>query len=293
MTLVCRIESRFPVAVVGLHGTLDYSAAIETAVTLQGCLAEQPVLLVLDAAHLEIANAPAVRPLTSLVRDARRWPGTQVAVSAASPAVRELFTGQAGEGAVDFYPSAGEAVAAGHRIPVSPWETVELPPTRDAPAASREVVARACQRWRLGRWSRLTQLLASELVTNAVVHARTQIWFTLRHVNGALQVVVRDGDPRLVEQPPVGPHRLPAGEPGRGLLLLSTLADDWGCAPTSDGKVTWANIALTGHPAAPGEQPRPPQAMPAPPEQAAGPGPSGAAAAVDPVADPAVDPAAE
>jgi anti-sigma regulatory factor (Ser/Thr protein kinase) len=279
MTMVCRIESRFPVAVAVLQGTLDYSAAIETAVTLQGCLAEQPVMLVLDTAHLEVASGSAGRPLASLVRNARRWPGTRVAVGAASPAVRELFAGQVDEDAIEFYPSTSEAVAAGRRIPVAPRETVELSPTRDAPAASREVVARACQRWRLGRWSRLTQLLASELVTNAVVHARTPISFTLRQVDGALQVVVRDGDPRLVRQPPAGPYRLPAGEPGRGLLLLSTLADDWGCAPTSDGKVTWANIALTGHPAAPGAQPEPPQ------QEAAAPSDGGTSAAVDPAAE--------
>lgn len=245
MTMVCRIESRFPVAVAGLYGTLDPAAAVETVVTLRGCLAEQPVQLVIDAAHLEFATAAAARPLTGLVHHARRWPGTRVAVSGASPAVRELLTGLVGEGAVDFYASTGEAVAAGSRMPVAPRETVELPANRDAPAAGRELVAGACRRWRLDRWSRLAQLLASELVTNAVVHAGTPLSVTLRHLDDALQVAVRDGDPRLVDQPPPGPHRLPAGEPGRGLLLLATLATDWGCAPTSDGKVTWANVALT------------------------------------------------
>lgn len=244
MTMVCRVESRFPVAVVALYGTLDYSAAIGAVVTLQGCLAEQPVLLVLDAAHLQVTGAAAARPLVGLAGGARRWPGARVAVSGATAAVREILAAPGAEAMIDFYASTGEAVAAGRRMPVAPREAVALPPTRDAPAASREVVDLACQRWELRRWSRLTQLLASELVTNAVVHARTPIWFTLRHLDGALQVAVRDGDPRLVEQPPVGPDRLPAGEPGRGLLLLSTLADDWGCAPTSDGKVTWANVAV-------------------------------------------------
>lgn len=254
MSVVCRVESRYPVAVVALSGVLDDSAAVEAAVTLQGCLAEQPVLLALDAGQLEVPDPTAARPLTRVLRQARRWPGTRVAVGAASRAVRELLAGELGEG-TDFYPSTGEAVAAGHRIPVAPRETAELPPTRDAPAASRELVARACRRWRLARWSRLTQLLASELVTNAVVHARTPIRLDLRRLEGALQVAVRDHDPRLVAQPPAGPDRLPAGEPGRGLLLLSTLADDWGCAPTSDGKVTWATVALAERDGAGGMEP--------------------------------------
>lgn len=249
MSLVCRVASMYPVAVVELAGVLDSAAAIDTAVTLQGCLAEQPVLLALDAGELEITDPAAARPLTRLLLGAGRWPGARVAVGAARPAVRELLTGQLGPDPVDFYPSLAEAVAAGRRIPVAPRETAELPPTRDAPAASRELVARACRRWRLGQWSRLTQLLTSELVTNAVVHAGTPIRLDLRRLAGALQVAVRDQDPRLVAQPPADPDRgpdgLPAGEPGRGLLLLSTLADDWGCAPTSDGKVTWATVALT------------------------------------------------
>lgn len=246
MTMVCRVESRFPVAFAALSGTLDPSAAIETVVTLHGCLAEQPVQLVLDLTHLEVPAPSALRPLAGLAAGARRWPGSRVAVAGAGPAVREQLAELAGAGTIDFYPAADQAVAEGHRLPVPPRETLELTPDRDAPASGREMVAEVCQRWRLGRWSRLTQLLASELVTNAVVHAGTPIWLTLRHLDGFLQVVVRDQDPRLVEQPPRGPDRLPAGEPGRGLLLLSTLAEDWGGAPTSDGKVTWANVALTG-----------------------------------------------
>jgi anti-sigma regulatory factor (Ser/Thr protein kinase) len=271
MTMVCRIESRFPVAVAALYGTMDYSGAIETAVTLRGCLAEQPVQLVLDVTHLEVPNGSVLRPLAGLVTGAARWPGTRVAVTGAGLAVRTGFAELAGDRAIDFYPSADHAVAAGQRLPVPPRETVELPPTRDAPAASRELVARACHRWRLDRWSRLTQLLASELVTNAVVHAGTPISFTLRHLEGALQVVVRDRDPRLVEQPPRGPDRLPTGDPGRGLLLLSTLADDWGSAPTSDGKVTWATVTLArnGAGAAPADHPpegeQPPQPRPGAP----------------------------
>lgn len=244
MTLVCRVEHRFPVAVAALYGTLDESAGVGAVVTLHECLAGQPVQLVLDVAHLAVPAVAGLRPLAGLVAGARRWPGVPVAVSGAGPGLRELFDRVAGAGAVEFYPDTEAGLAAGRRLRVPPREAVELPPTRDAPAACRELVARACHRWGLDRWSRLTQLLASELVTNAVVHAGTQISFTLRHLDGVLQVVVRDRDPRLVDQPPRGPDRLPTGEPGRGLLLLATLADDWGGAPTGDGKVTWANVAL-------------------------------------------------
>lgn len=245
--LVCRVEARFPVAVVTLYGTLDTTTVVEAMVTLRGCLAEQPVQLVLDAGHLRVSTAEAARPLTDLAGTARRWPGARIAVSAAPPDVREILAGLAPEGELDFYPDAGQAMAAGRRIPVPPGEAVPLAPDRNAPARGRAAVARICDQWRLRRWSWLAQLLASELVTNAVVHARTPAVLLLRHPEGVLRVAVRDGDPRLVARPVDGtPDRDAADDPGRGLLLLTTLADDWGCAPTGDGKVTWADVRVPG-----------------------------------------------
>jgi anti-sigma regulatory factor (Ser/Thr protein kinase) len=247
MTMVCRVDRRYPVAVAALSGSLDRSAATRAAVTLHGCLADQPVLQVLDVSELEAPATEALRPLAGLVDSAHRWPGIRVAVAGASAAVRDQLNGLVVTDALDFYTDVAAALAAGDRLPVPARETAELPPTRQAPALARELVAAVCQSWQLDRWSRLAQLLASELVTNAVVHAGTAISLTLRHADGELQVAVRDRDPRLVAQPPSGPVGLPAGEPGRGLLVLSTLADDWGSTPTSDGKVTWASVSLAPH----------------------------------------------
>jgi anti-sigma regulatory factor (Ser/Thr protein kinase) len=243
MTMGYRIHSRYPVVVAALDGRLDYSNAIEAAVTLQGCLAEQPVQLVLDLAGVTEVTGDAVRPLAGVVGGARRWPGAKTAVGAAAPETGELVRALAREG-VEVHPSTEAAVAAGQRLPVPPRVLQHLKPNREAPAAARELIAQTCREWGLDRWSRLTQLLASELVTNAVVHARTLMTVSLRRLGDTLEVAVRDGDPRLVARPQVGPEGLPVGAHGRGLLLLTTLADTWGCVPTSDGKVTWANVGL-------------------------------------------------
>lgn len=250
MTMVCRIERRYPVAVAALSGVPDPSAATRILVTLHECLAEQPVLLVLDVSGLAPDGTEGLRPLGVVVDAAFRWPGIRVAFAGASRKLRDQLAGLVTSGTADFYPDADAAAAAGRRLPVPARETAELSPDRGAPAAARELVAEVCRRWQLNRWSRLVQLLASELVTNAVVHAGTSISFTLRHLRGTLQVVVRDRDPRLVaEPPPSDPGGVPDGHSGRGLLLLSSLADDWGSAPTGDGKVTWANVSLNHVPA--------------------------------------------
>ena len=67
-------------------------------------------------------------------------------------------------------------------------------------------------------------LLLSEVVTNAVLHARTPLALEIERVAGAVRVTVSDGSPR---QPPRRRHGLHAGT-GRGLGLLATLATDWG-----------------------------------------------------------------
>jgi anti-anti-sigma regulatory factor/anti-sigma regulatory factor (Ser/Thr protein kinase) len=246
VTFECRIQRRYPVAVATLHGTLDRSTATDALAALQECVAdEQPVGLVIDLTHLAAAARSGLASLATLARSTHRWPGTEVAVSGARPEVGRMVSDLARPGALAFFPRADDALAAEYRRPLPPRVRVELRPTAQAPEQGRELVAQACRQWRLPRLRRLAQLLASELVTNAVVHAGTTLSLTVRQVGTTLQVAVRDGDPRLVHRPPPAPGSppLPLADTSRGLLLLETLADDWGCVPTSDGKVVWASMA--------------------------------------------------
>ncbi|WP_328561109.1 ATP-binding protein [Streptomyces coelicoflavus] len=98
-------------------------------------------------------------------------------------------------------------------------------------------------------------LLASELVTNAVLHCRTsyaQVGVTLTLDGPELVLEVSDPDrdrlPRLHDS---GPDE----EGGRGLALVSALSDDWGCRQDPYTKCVWARFTLAGRrdvaPAAP------------------------------------------
>lgn len=244
MSFECQVRRRYPVTVAVLSGTLDRSAAAEGARTLQGCLAdEQPVEMVLDVAALAVTGPSAVAPLADLARSARRWPGTVLAVSGASPEVRRGFADVSQPEPVEFFPSAREAFADGLRRPLPARVSCDLQPTVYAPATCRELIAGVCREWRITGLQRRAQLVASELVTNAVEHAGTPMSVSVRYTGAALQVAVRDGERRTVLRPPPEPAGLPLADLGRGLLLLETLADDWGCVPTSDGKVVWACVA--------------------------------------------------
>jgi anti-sigma regulatory factor (Ser/Thr protein kinase) len=81
--------------------------------------------------------------------------------------------------------------------------------------------------------------LVSELVTNAVLHARTEITLSLEPCRDGLRVAVTDGSPVL---PRWSPH-LATATSGRGLLLVERLSTRWGAEPLQGGgKVVWAEI---------------------------------------------------
>lgn len=89
--------------------------------------------------------------------------------------------------------------------------------------------------------SDVAELLVSELVTNAVIHARTAISLRVGASEGFCRVEVADSSPALVpSQPrPNGPEETT----GRGLVLVDMLAERWGQDEGDDGKVVWFELA--------------------------------------------------
>ncbi len=93
-------------------------------------------------------------------------------------------------------------------------------------------------------------LLTSELVTNAVVHAGTQVQVTCKLAAGAVEVVVRDSHPARMVPGPAPDDTVPAERTGgRGLLLPSALAAAWGVSYGTDAKAVWFRMGLPGDPA--------------------------------------------
>lgn len=104
--------------------------------------------------------------------------------------------------------------------------------------------ARRFARDTLGNWSAdavewAASQVVSELVTNAVLHARTPFRLDLSLDEGVLLVTVHDGSPRL----PVARQFGQEATTGRGLALLSQLSQEWGVITDSAGKAVWASIA--------------------------------------------------
>lgn len=82
----------------------------------------------------------------------------------------------------------------------------------------------------------LLELLVSELVTNAVVHAGSPVELEVDVTAGEqLRVRVRDEGPGT----PILRHVGPMAEGGRGLDLINATSQRWGVEPAEGGKYVW------------------------------------------------------
>ena len=85
-------------------------------------------------------------------------------------------------------------------------------------------------------------VIASELVTNAVVHGEEPITLEVALRDHALRVEVRDGDEHTGV---VARRREDRGVmTGRGLVIVESLAQQWGVRTRPGGKSVWADIDL-------------------------------------------------
>jgi signal transduction histidine kinase len=86
------------------------------------------------------------------------------------------------------------------------------------------------------------ELLVSELVTNAVVYARSRVTVVVESRGELLRVGVHDSSPEL----PVRVEADPTAESGRGLNIVDRLALRWGVdvEGRSPGKTVWFEIPL-------------------------------------------------
>ncbi|MER5292365.1 ATP-binding protein [Streptomyces pharetrae] len=97
-------------------------------------------------------------------------------------------------------------------------------------------------------------LITAELTANAVRHGHVpgrDFHVLLTLAGGTFRIEVTDT--RTEKRPPASPPAADSlSESGRGLLLVATLADDWGVSPrpAAPGKTVWAelHVRAQGHP---------------------------------------------
>lgn len=130
----------------------------------------------------------------------------------------------------------------------SPRTTVLAPEARSVPQARRFVRAVLAEA-AVTQWADAVELAVSELVTNAVVHAGTEVEVTVQVVEVGAGA---EGEPgvrlevadRSARMPVARDHGVTAGT-GRGLHLVTEVVDRWGADPRAGGKVVWCEMGVT------------------------------------------------
>lgn len=113
----------------------------------------------------------------------------------------------------------------------------------EALSEARHMIRAAVTAWGARDRSDEIELVADELITNALMHTEGSAVVTLRALTGSdrrLRVEVEDASSAL-------PRRREAGESGvsgRGLLLVDLLTDVWGVEARGGGKCVWCEFVV-------------------------------------------------
>lgn len=123
-------------------------------------------------------------------------------------------------------------------------QRVDLPSQPTSPGQARAFVRDLLTRWRIdGDVREDAELLITELVTNAIIHAHSEVTVKVRRDEDVIRFSVFDRGPGEIRL------RRPAPEEvtGRGLHFLDQIASEWKVAANPDGGKT-VHFSLSANP---------------------------------------------
>jgi LuxR family maltose regulon positive regulatory protein len=227
--------------VLTLAGRLDLAAAPQLQRIILKHLAEQPPAIICDLGQVEAIDPRCAGLFTSVRHPALSWPGTTLMLAATQPAVAETLLQRGVASRMGMYPSVDQAVANARTRP--PWllEQLALDSVPNAAPAGRAFVREVCRRWGVQELADPAALLAGELISLAVVHARMALELRVELLGRRLHVAVKDQDPDLLAW-------LAAKEETDrrlSLLVVDQIATVWGVRQDpAGGKVAWCTLEL-------------------------------------------------
>jgi anti-anti-sigma factor len=228
--------------VLTLIGNLDVDAAPQVQRVLLRCLAEQPDSVICDLSKLATLDPVCATVFAAVAhRPANRWPDSSILLCCAQPAVADVLSRVPMPYVLPIFSTLDQAVAHARSHPPFLREWLRVVPTIEAIETARWFVAGVCRRWQLEASTETAQLLAAELVTDAVLHERAaykpiELRMELRATG--LLISVRSGESPLALSE-VDHDR----DPRSGLEVVRRVADSWGVLPQADGsRVVWCTI---------------------------------------------------
>jgi anti-sigma regulatory factor (Ser/Thr protein kinase) len=128
-----------------------------------------------------------------------------------------------------------------------PTRSIALPSEPGAARTARRFVEESLRAWQLDDNDHLAELLTDELVSNVVRHVGSPMQVRASRVGSSIRIEVDDAS----TDPPIRRTPEELDERGRGILLVDTIAAEWGVDVHDDGKTTWFVVPV-GHLRAPG-----------------------------------------
>jgi anti-sigma regulatory factor (Ser/Thr protein kinase) len=250
--MVARVKAHVETGalVIGMTGRWSVAQAHLLRRAFARCAAQHPPYVIVDCVRIHPGHLlPAVLPALVVYRGSRR-PGTEVLVCAPT-AVFEALLRRVPAKRIRRYPRLVDALRDldPHHVPDGVRRVhARLTPVPEAASSARQLLRESCRRWGIEGSVEDGQLVVSELVANAVEHARTDIDITVSHHRRKLWIAVADRDlaaPDFAQR--LSAARLDRGAlpvRGRGLALVARSVTGCGVIKGSDGKVVWANVAV-------------------------------------------------
>jgi anti-anti-sigma regulatory factor/anti-sigma regulatory factor (Ser/Thr protein kinase) len=235
--------------VVTLTGSIDLFSVPRIQRALVKDLSEEPFALICDLAGVDTLDPVCATVFATVANHpSSRWPATSFLLCCAQPSVAEILGLLTVPHFLQLYASLQDALDAAVARPPYLRDELVLAPIPTAAASARAFVRDLLGYWQLALPDNTlvdrAVLLVGELVTNAVVHARTELGLRVELRGDLLHLAVRDGSPRLLRLV-TDPVPDPEAEGGRGLWLVEQLARAWGVNRHPDGgKVVWCTLHL-------------------------------------------------
>jgi anti-sigma regulatory factor (Ser/Thr protein kinase) len=243
------------VIMVSLCGELTRRSVPTVRHLLRRSLAHSPDAVIVDLAGLRVHARSQLGVFPAAARN-QAAPPVPLLLCGASD--RVLAMGGRLFGGFAVYDVREHAVAAVRAAQVRAPRLVSthLAAIPTAPATARRLVAAACRFWDVEHLRGPATLVISELVSNAVRHAATDIDVSAALRGSYLHLSVHDSCPRLPVVADVH-DAVPVSEHGHGLYFVDFYTTAWGCNPTEDGKTVWATLRATreANPASAGRSP--------------------------------------
>jgi hypothetical protein len=202
--------------------------------------------VLLDVSGLRLSWVPAVAVFPSILARAGGWPFARLVLFGAGPELARSINALRVSTTVPVAPDEAAAHRLLERRPPTVTRYTDLDRARSPLRGARLFVEAACADWRCDAIREDAVLVASELVSNAVLHAGPGCRLTIRYTALGMTVAVRDDRPDLM--PPlhsIDPDRAPDRRRGHGLQAVAAASRHWGITPGQSSKTTWAYLPLT------------------------------------------------